>query len=590
MTGLMQIIAQRRRSAGAFSPISLFSNGEKGGFWDFTDLSSLWQDTAGTSAVTTSGQSIKRANDLSGNGNHVTENTNPPVYDTTDGIQSCKFNGVSSILKKSSFNLSGCEKLTVVVGLRQRSFSTSASAIISHGTFFSNIENGGIEVFQNNSVSGAIGMGVGSSNSSYYVSNGPAATSSTRMIVWSGKVFPLKSDVRRMTMRLNSDEVQETFVSQQGSLSTSIFSTRSFSIGGRSSGSIYADCDIIGCLIIGRELTEAETRAAELFFSEKCGLSLGHPYFNIPISWDDSIPSIDKNEYYVTNPFAKIDYQTDATLFRVQVWNNIYGSYPDLCKIGVLINGIYHSSIAPSSTGGYTYHDITLPSGFKVVSFVNGPQSGSDPAVRIGSFVSAVQANKYILRLTQNNLNRAVFYGDSISVGANSTDPQTNAWVAQVRASRYPFSTMLEGRGFRNLYEDCSDGIARSAFVSKIVNLNPSIFWIAMGTNDYGLNKWSAASFGAAYGSLLDDLHIALPSLKIYCQTPLLRSSEVANGSGSTLGDYRTQISTAAAARPGYCTFVDGTAIMTTSSLADGLHPNNSGMDLYAAYVLNILG
>jgi lysophospholipase L1-like esterase len=134
------------------------------------------------------------------------------------------------------------------------------------------------------------------------------------------------------------------------------------------------------------------------------------------------------------------------------------------------------------------------------------------------------------------------------------------------------------------------DASARSAFVSVVSAYSPSILWIAIGTNDYGLNKWSAASFGTAYAALLDALNSALPDLFIYCQTPIVRANEAANGSGSKLGDYRTQIATAVSTRTAYAKLIDGTAILTTDDLADGVHPTTAGHATYAAAVIAELG
>lgn len=45
-------------SSPAWTPLNLFANGETGGWWDFTDLSTLSQDNAGTTPVTAATQSI----------------------------------------------------------------------------------------------------------------------------------------------------------------------------------------------------------------------------------------------------------------------------------------------------------------------------------------------------------------------------------------------------------------------------------------------------------------------------------------------------------------------------------------------------
>ncbi len=110
-------------------------------------------------------------------------------------------------------------------------------------------------------------------------------------------------------------------------------------------------------------------------------------------------------------------------------------------------------------------------------------------------------------------------------------------------------------------------------------------YWLAIGTNDYGLDMWSASSFGAAYGGLLDGLHAGMPSSLIYCQTPIVRSTETANGFGNTTTDYRTAIATACATRP-WAKLIDGTQIVTTAALSDGVHPTTAGQATYAAFVL----
>jgi hypothetical protein len=66
----------------AFSPSSLFASSEPGVWYDPSDLTTLFQDTAGTVAVTTPGQTVARMNDKSGRGNNATQATaaSRPTY------------------------------------------------------------------------------------------------------------------------------------------------------------------------------------------------------------------------------------------------------------------------------------------------------------------------------------------------------------------------------------------------------------------------------------------------------------------------------------------------------------------------------
>lgn len=64
-----------------FDPATLFAAGEKGWWYDPSDLSTLYQDAAGTTPVTGVGQPVGRMNDKSGNGNYLVQLTdaNRPI-------------------------------------------------------------------------------------------------------------------------------------------------------------------------------------------------------------------------------------------------------------------------------------------------------------------------------------------------------------------------------------------------------------------------------------------------------------------------------------------------------------------------------
>lgn len=58
-----------------FTPLRLFRAGEKGVWYDPSDMSSMFQDSAGTTAVTAVEQPVGKILDKSGNGNHATQST-----------------------------------------------------------------------------------------------------------------------------------------------------------------------------------------------------------------------------------------------------------------------------------------------------------------------------------------------------------------------------------------------------------------------------------------------------------------------------------------------------------------------------------
>jgi hypothetical protein len=79
-----------------FNPLSLFSAGEKGVWFDPTDITTLFQDAAGTTPVTAYGQKVGRILDKSGNGNHATQSNAAlqPIYQIdNEGNPNLTFSG-----------------------------------------------------------------------------------------------------------------------------------------------------------------------------------------------------------------------------------------------------------------------------------------------------------------------------------------------------------------------------------------------------------------------------------------------------------------------------------------------------------------
>jgi len=70
--------------SGGFSPASLFAGGIAGAWYGPSDLSTLFQDSAGTTPVTTAGQPVGLMLDKSGRANHATQATaaRRPTYQT----------------------------------------------------------------------------------------------------------------------------------------------------------------------------------------------------------------------------------------------------------------------------------------------------------------------------------------------------------------------------------------------------------------------------------------------------------------------------------------------------------------------------
>ena len=122
----------KKGGAPAFSPARLFLSGERGVFYDPSDLSTLFQDTAGTQPVTAAGQSVARINDKSGRGNHATQANaaSRPLYQVDGaGRGYLLFDGVDDSLATGIIDFTSTDKMTVIAGVRKLSDATAGSAV-----------------------------------------------------------------------------------------------------------------------------------------------------------------------------------------------------------------------------------------------------------------------------------------------------------------------------------------------------------------------------------------------------------------------------------------------------------------------------
>lgn len=96
MGRLLRLGAGRR----GWSPLSL----SPAAWYDPSDLSTLWKDTAGTTPVTADGDAVARIDDKSGNGRHLLQATSGkrPLYKTSGGLSWLQFDGSDDHLVTAS--------------------------------------------------------------------------------------------------------------------------------------------------------------------------------------------------------------------------------------------------------------------------------------------------------------------------------------------------------------------------------------------------------------------------------------------------------------------------------------------------------
>jgi hypothetical protein len=120
-------------SMDTFSPSSsLFASGEKGAWFDASDLTTLFQDSAGTIPVTAVGQKVGKWLDKSGNNAHAIQATlaNQPTYQIDpEGNPNITFTKLGTQLVTPSINFTGTAQMMVCVGINVLDSSSSGVAL-----------------------------------------------------------------------------------------------------------------------------------------------------------------------------------------------------------------------------------------------------------------------------------------------------------------------------------------------------------------------------------------------------------------------------------------------------------------------------
>ncbi len=101
---------------------ALFANGEQGAWYDPSDFSTMFQDSAGTTPVTATGQPVGRLLDKSGRGNHQTQATaaaRPVLQQDAQGFYYLDFDGVDDGMN-CVVNFSATDKISWWLGIYRK--------------------------------------------------------------------------------------------------------------------------------------------------------------------------------------------------------------------------------------------------------------------------------------------------------------------------------------------------------------------------------------------------------------------------------------------------------------------------------------
>jgi len=254
--------------SSGFDPVSLFAAGQEGVWYDPSDLTTLFQDSAEPpiTPVTAAGQTVGTMLDKSGNGNHARQTTaaQRPTYQTGSGLHWLEFDGVDDIMSTSAIDFTSTDKMSIFIGQRNLANSTfnviaeiSNRSDITPGTFL--VGNSFSNKHRNygSLIKGTITREVVSANS-FYAPN--------------SSVLTLLGDIAApfVTFRINKSLVGESTFS----LGTGNYGDHSLFIGGRGLGTYLYEGRLYGVIIVGKTASTNELADVETYMAAKSGVTL----------------------------------------------------------------------------------------------------------------------------------------------------------------------------------------------------------------------------------------------------------------------------------------------------------------------------
>ena len=244
---------------------SLFTAGEQGVWYDPSDFSTMFQDSAGTTPVTAVEQPVGKILDKSGRGNHATQATSskrPTLKQDGNGKYYLKFDGVDDALVTGSIDFTAGDKMTVFAGVRKLSdasegelLSLSVDPPTSIGVFSLASPGGsGTEAFSFRS------RGTSSAFATIPVATFPAPT--TKVIAAIGNI---SGDIS--TLRVNSAQVATSSTNQ----GTGNYGNYPLYIGARAGTLLPFNGHLYGLIVRGAQSTDAQIVSAETYVNSKTG-------------------------------------------------------------------------------------------------------------------------------------------------------------------------------------------------------------------------------------------------------------------------------------------------------------------------------
>jgi hypothetical protein len=246
----------------AFSPLSLFAGGVVGAWYDPSDLSTMFQNSNGTTAVAV-GDPVGYIADKSGNGKHATQATaaaRPFLRQDAGGRYYLEFNGAAYNLSTSAIDFSATDKMTVIAGANA---PTATVAIFLELTANAVNNNGGFNISDNDALGG---LSTYRTRGTVSAGGGNLAAPAPDLLVGTWQFDNAAAQASQAIVRINGATVTDTAV---GTTTAGNYANAVLYIGSRAGGSVFFNGHLYGLIVAGATKTAAEIANGEAWMNGK---------------------------------------------------------------------------------------------------------------------------------------------------------------------------------------------------------------------------------------------------------------------------------------------------------------------------------
>jgi hypothetical protein len=260
----------QRNADSSFNPLTLFAASEKGGLYDIQDLSSMFQDSAGTTPAAVDAV-VGKVNDKSGNGYHLIQATTSlkPILRQDGARYYLEFDGVDDSVSAAGFDLSATDKVAVATGVHKASDATTgAVAGLGAGTAVATWELRGPA--SNGAASyGFVGRGDNATGTSEY--RGLTYTAPVTSVLFCQYDIAGADRATEIMPRVNAATPGTLQTAGQASLGGGNFSSAALNVGRRNASNTPFNGRIYRLVIVGRTLTSDERNNLESWTNTATG-------------------------------------------------------------------------------------------------------------------------------------------------------------------------------------------------------------------------------------------------------------------------------------------------------------------------------